>query len=145
MSFFSVIGRIGSLVGKVSGIVSAVVKVAGPLLDALRPAVNEVDVALSWLEENAAEVGDGADEFLDRNLPTVNAIEEVAGRGVVVFSSLERVAVMCREFSQEQTPDTITAEEAEALVAEFKALRDNLRGWGPAMDKVAAMIEAAEG
>ena len=144
MSIFDIFGKIVSLVGKVAGVVSVVVKIARPIVEALRPAVAEVDAALDWLEETAIKAGEEADDVLDRNMPTVNAIEEIAGRGVVVFAGLERVAVMCRQFSQEQTPDAITDDEAAALIAEIKATREALQAWGPALDKALEKMKEVE-
>lgn len=144
MSLWSFLGSIVGTVGKVIGVAASVFKVARPILEAIRPAIDEVDVALDWVEQNAAKVGAGADDFLDRNAQTIADLEAVSGRGVVVFGKLNELAVALRVASQEQTPDTITEDEAKRLVSLVGEIRDAIRGWRPELDAAIKSIKAAE-
>lgn len=144
MSLLGVLGSIAGAIGKVVGVAASVFKIARPILEALRPAVDEVDLALDWLEGNAAKVGEGADDFLDRNLTTITDLEAVSGRGVVVFGKLHELAVALRVASQEQTPETITEAEAARFVALIGEIREAIAGWRPEMDAALLSLKAAE-
>jgi hypothetical protein len=132
MSFF------GSLVGTVAKVATTaftIIKTALPILKALRPAVDEIDKAFGFIEEKILEGGVAADDFLDRNLPAVIALERVSLKGVEVFTQFNELAVKLRVYSQEETPDTITDEEAIQLGLDLYNLRSLLNGWGPELDK----------
>ena len=144
MGLINVLGSIVSVFGKVIGVAGSVFKVARPLLEALRPAIGEVEVAMSWLEENAVKVGKGGDDFLDRNLQTILDLEMVSARGQVVFGKLNEIAVALRVASQEVTPDTIDEAEAARLIALFGEFKDILAAWGPELDTALASMKVAE-
>ena len=144
MGLIGILGAVVGVAGKVIGTAVSVFKIARPLLEALRPAIEEVDVALDWLEENATKVGEGADDFLDRNAKTIADLEAVSARGVVVFGKLHELAVALRVASQEQTPDRITEEEAARFLALIGELRDAIAGWRPEVDSALVSLKDAE-
>ena len=141
MSFF------GSLVGTVAKIATTaytIIKTALPILQALRPAVDEIDDAFGFIEEKILEGGVAADDFLDRNLGTIIALERVSLKGVEVFSQFNELAVKLRVFSQEETPDTINDEEAVQLGLDLYNLRSLLNGWGPELDSAIEKMSSME-
>lgn len=144
MSIISFLGGIVGAVGKALGVVGSVIKVARPLVVALRPAVKEIDIAMDFLEDIATKAGTEADDFLDKNLPVINAIETVSARGVVFFGELNAIAVNLRKFSQEQTPNKITEGEAKILIGQFARLKDLGAAWGPELDDALAKMDAVE-
>jgi hypothetical protein len=144
MSVFSFLGSIVGVVGKVAGVVVNIFTEARPILEALRPAIEEVDIGMDWLEANAAVVGEEADDFLDRNLATINTLESVSARGVVFFGKLNELTVALRVASQESTPDTITDEEAANFIRLIGEMRDVKSAWGPDIDKALAQMDEAK-
>ncbi len=141
MSFF------GSIIGTIGKIVTTAVtifKTAKPILEALRPAVDEIDEGFAFIEGKIAEGGVVADDFLDRNLDTILAVEHATGKGVVVMGQLNGLCAKLRLFSQEQTPDTITPEEAEELGADILAMRSALTGWKVQLDDAIEKMNAVE-
>jgi hypothetical protein len=141
MSFF------GSLIGTVSKIATtayAIIKTALPILQALRPAVDEVDEAFKYVEAKIAGGGVAADDFLDRNIEAIKAIEHATGKGVVVMGQLNALAEKLYLFSQIETPDEITPEEAEELGKDMLELRSALNGWKPTIDDAVTKMTAME-
>ena len=141
---FGFLGQIVGVLGKVVGVAGAVLKIAKPIVYALRDAVPEVGRALGFIE-TALEAGAAeADDIIDRNMPSILALEKVSGRGVVVMQQLNLLAVDLRKFSQEQSPDTITEEEAAVLIARLKIVVEQVAEWGPELNDAALLIEATE-
>lgn len=132
MAFF--LSKIISTVAKYATTAYSIIKTALPILEALRPAVQEVDEIFGKIEEGIAEGGVVADDFLDRNLPAIQALERVSGRGVEVFTQFNLLASKLEKFSQVETPDSITEEEAIELATDLYNLKQIFRGWGPELD-----------
>jgi hypothetical protein len=141
MSFF---GSLISTIGKVVTTAVTIFKTAKPILEALRPAVDEIDEGFVFIEEQIASGGTVADDFLDRNLDTLIAVEHATGKGVVVLGQINALCAKLRLFSQDQTPDTITPEEAEELGNDILELRTVLAGWKPQLDAAIAKMNAVE-
>lgn len=141
---FGFLGNIIGALGKVIGVAMSIIKVARPIIEALRPAVDEIDTAMDWLEENGAKVGEEGDDFLDRNLQTIVDLEVVSARGVVVFGKINELAAAMRVASQEQTPDTITEDEAAVFVGLIGEIKESLGPWGDEMDTAIKSMKASE-
>lgn len=137
-----VLGKVTSAIGRVAGVASVVLKIAKPLLESIAPSVPEVEKALDKIEAVVVKAGEEADDFFDRNLPVLMAVEEAAGRGEVAMRQLRELAVYCREASQVVTPDTIDAAERAEILACIKALVENVQAWEPA--QIAALQALAE-
>ena len=144
MKILSILGSIAGAFGKVMGVGASVFKIARPLAEALSPAIEEVDVALDWLETNAVVVGEGADDFLDRNLKTITDLEAFSGRGAVVFGKLNELAAGMRIASQEVTPDIIDEAEATRLIGQVGELQELIAAWKPEMATFLASMKVAE-
>lgn len=144
MSFFGFLGDIVGVLGKVTGVVGSIIKIGRPIIEALRPAIDEVDQAMDWIEENAAAAGEGADDFLDRNQEALADLEAASSRGVVVFGLIAELAASLRIASQEQTPDTITEDEAARFIAMLGEIREAIGPWRAEMDASLATLKAAE-
>ena len=141
MSFF------GSLIGTVAKIATtaySIIKTALPILEALRPAVKEIDETFAKIEAGIATGGVAADDFLDRNLATIDTLESVSAKGVQVFGKFNTLAVKLRQYSQVDTPDTITEAEALDLGKELYELRGLFASWGPELDAAIEKMAAVE-
>ena len=128
---------LSSLIGTVAKIATtaySIIKTALPILEALRPAVREVDEVFAKIEQGIASGGIVADDFLDRNLDSIDMLESVSAKGVEVFTRFNELAVKLRVFSQVETPDTITEQEALILGTDLINLRMLFSGWGPELD-----------
>jgi len=141
---FGFLGNIVGVIGKVIGVAGSIIKVARPIIEALRPAVKEIDTAMDWLEENAAKVGEGSDDFLDRNIQTIIDLEVVSACGVVVFGGINQLAASMRIASQEQTPDTITEEEAAKFIEIIGTIKESLAQWPAELDAALGSMKASE-
>lgn len=108
MSVFSVIKSIGGTVLKVGHILL-------PILHAFREASPEVDMALDTVEDVIEEGGEIADDFLDRNLPTIEAAHEFfVDLKTLADSGVDLTAYIIRA-SQVETPNSITPSEAQRI------------------------------
>lgn len=136
--FTSIIGA----VSKVATTAYGIIKTALPILEALRPAVDEVDEAFVYIENQIAAGGVAADDFLDRNIDAIQKLESMSARGAVLFSQLNGIAAKLRIYSQEQTPDTITEEEAIALGEAFLQIRQTIKGWSAEVDEAIVALKS---
>jgi len=137
-------GAIVGAVSKVANVAKGILGAALPILKALRPAVDEVDVAFDYIETKIEQGGDAADDFLDKNIGAIVAVEEVSHR---IESTGRQLGVICsklRVYSQEQTPDTITEEEALDLGRAFMEFKTIITGLGPDVDTAIAQLESIE-
>lgn len=120
MSVFSVIG---SIAVKVWGIG----KVLLPILEAFRAASPAVDDALDKVEDILEEGGEVADDFLDRNLRTLEDMREffqdMQAAGVAGQAFMEQAIT----YSQVESPDQLTPAEAQTLAVMLPHLKDTLR------------------
>lgn len=137
----SLFGSILSGIGRVVTTAFGIFKVAKPIIEALRPAIPEVDRALDQIEDVVAAGGEKADDFLDNNLDTVLALEAWAGRGEAVMQRLGALAAQLRIASQEQTPDTIDPGEAAAMGEALLELRQLVRSWGEQTEGVLPLVD----
>lgn len=137
-------GAIFSGIGKIANIAFGVIKTALPILRSLRPAVDEVDQAFEYIEQGIEKGGVVADDFIDRNMETIEILEHVSAKGQTVFGQINELAADLRIASQVNTPDTITPEEAEAIGRKIVALRSLLHGWGPELDEAVAKMAAVK-
>jgi hypothetical protein len=127
MSFLK---TLGSIFGTAFGVVKTAVNIGKqllPFVSAARSVVPQVDQYLDQLEEKITEGGEAADDFLDRNLPTLQAMEGF-------YAELEAVGRTGREYvsyaihaSQSETPDTIDVGEAQELAILLNAHRVALK------------------
>lgn len=138
MSIFS---SIATVVGKVAVTAYGILKSALPVLQALRPAVEEVDQVFDFIEDKIAEGGEIADDFLDRNIEAIVGLEQAANRGVAVMQKMAELAAELRISSQERTPDTITEDEAVAIGEKLLEVKALLSSWGPELDAAIAKME----
>lgn len=138
----SIFGKIIGVVAKVATTAYSIIQTALPILRALRPAIDEVDRAFDYIEDKIADGGIAADDFLDKNIDTVQAIETWAGRGEAVMQRIGGLSAKLRIYSQEQTPDTITEGEAADLGEDLLELRKLIRSWGEETDQTIAKLEA---
>ena len=130
----SFLGSLLSTVSKIATTAYAIVKTALPILEALRPAVREVDEVFAKIEQGISSGGIVADDFLDRNLDSIDMLESVSAKGIEVFTRFNELATKLRVFSQVETPDTITEQEALILGTDLINLRMLFSGWGPELD-----------
>ena len=141
---FGFLGNIVGIIGKVIGVAASIIRIARPIIEAMRPAVEEIDQAMDWLEENATAVGEGGDDFLDRNIQTIEDLEAVSARGVVVFGKINELSIAMRVASQEKTPDTITEEEAGEFIRLIGEIKDSLGEWKGELDVSLASMKVTE-
>jgi hypothetical protein len=144
MSIFSFLGDVVGVVGKVVGVVASVFKVSKPIMEALAPAIPEVENALDWLKENAAAVGAGADDFLDRNEQTLMDLEMVSGRACTFFGDINALAAYLRVASQETSPDTITEEESAKIIEMLEKVYANIAPLKAELDTSLNSLKVAE-
>lgn len=143
MSFITSLGNIVRVIGRVGSVAYGLLKTVIPVLESLRPAVDEIDTAFEFIEDKIAKGGIEADDFLDRNLGAIVAVENLSGKGIAVFQQMNTVAVQLRLASQEQTPDTITPEEAQQIGEAFLEFRTLFKSWGVEMDNAVPLLKAA--
>ena len=115
MSFLS---SIGAILGKAVGVVKVALSIGAKLLPFVRAAREvspEVDRLLDDIEGRIAQGGAEADDFLDRNLATIEAMNGF-------YTELEQVARTGKAWtekallvSQTETPDTVDPSEAQDL------------------------------
>jgi hypothetical protein len=121
---------LGSIFGTAFGVVKTAVGIGKQLLPFIRGAremIPQVDEYLDKFEEKVAEAGEDGDDFLDRNLPTLQAMEGF-------YTELEAVGRTGRDYtayailaSQSETPDTIEPGEAQELALKLNAHRVALK------------------
>jgi len=121
---------LGSIFGTAFGAVKVALSIGKQLLPFVRAAREvspQVDGYLDQIEEKLAEGGEAADDFLDRNLPTLEAMEGF-------YTELETFARTGRSYtsyailaSQSETPDTIDPAEAQELALRVNAHRVALK------------------
>lgn len=135
-------GAIIGAIGKVASVAKGILTTALPFLKALRGSVAEVDVAFNYIETKISQGGDAADDFLDKNLEAVKTVEAVSHRGEATFRQMGVICSKLRVYSQEQTPDTITEEEALDLGREFFELKSTFAKLGPELEAAITELES---
>lgn len=137
------LGFLGKIVGgaaKVFTVGRSIITAALPILKALRPAVDEVDEAFTYIEEKIAAGGEAADDFLDANIDLIEKIHGSLGDAVVYLLQAQVVTGKLITYSQEQSPDTITDAEAIDLGRELVKFRELAPAFRASSD---AAMEAA--
>ncbi len=137
----------GSIFGgakKVATVTWGVLRAALPILKALRPAVDEVDKAFDWFEQKVLAGGVAADDFLDRNLATVAAVREAFADLRAFADQGEVVTGKLIAYSQAETPDTITEEEALDLAGEFMLLKERIADFRRSNEHAIKALEAVK-
>lgn len=135
MGIFGTLGGIASTVMNVG-------KIVLPILNAFRAASPEVDAALDKVDDVIEQGGEIADDFFDRNLSTLEQMNEffvdlgaVAGTG----QDLTRFLI---DASQNESPETITPEEAQRaglLIIQLKQRVVDLATTEELAEKIAMM------
>ena len=124
MSIFSVLG---SVLGKVVGVVKTVIGIGAsvlPFVRAAREVSPEVDRILDTLEAKIADGGVELDDFLDRNLPTLDSMRAFAIEVQAWGASLQVMAETATDISQNaESPDLVTPTEANELAQAIDAFR----------------------
>lgn len=123
MSIFSVLS---SIFGKAYGVVKVAVNIGKQLLPFVRAArevVPQVDQYLDQLEAKIADGGEEADDFLDRNLPTLQAMEGFYAELEAVGRTGKAYVAYAIQASQTDTPDSLDPEEAQQLALLLNAHR----------------------
>lgn len=121
---------LGSIFGTAFGVVKTAVGIGKQLLPFIRGAremIPQVDVYLDQLEEKVAEGGEAADDFLDRNLPTLQAMEGFYGELEAVGRTGRAYVAYAIHASQVETPDSLDPAEAQELALLLNAHRVALK------------------
>lgn len=137
-----IFGTIGNILGKVVGVVKTVIGIGAsvlPFVRAAREVSPEVDRILDTLEAKIEDGGEELDDFLDRNLATLEAMRgfaiEVQAWGV----ALQEMADTAIDVSQgAASPDVVEVEEGRRLAVSI----DNFRA--RSMDLATAASEELE-
>lgn len=120
MSVFSVLKGIAGTALKVG-------RIALPIIRALRASSEEVDQVCDQVEDVIDGAGEAADDFFDRNMSKINALEEFAVEGQEALAELEGLCGDIRRASQVETPDMITPEEGKRIAARLPILKDRFK------------------
>ena len=134
----SIFGFLGGILKKVWD----VGKILLPIVEAFRAASPEVDRVLDKIDDIIDEGGEVADDFFDRNLPTINGMLEFYRDMQVVGLSGEDFMEEVIIASQTETPDEITPEEVENLGKLLMVHKDDIRGFFSKQDELAAGLKA---
>jgi hypothetical protein len=128
---------IGKIVAKAYGAVSFVVGIGKqmvPFVRAARELSPDLDRVVDRIEAQVTAGGDAADDWIDRNVEAVRALDNFFSELVVAGQAGREVTALALRFSQAETPDTITPRETETLVLAVAALRAALADLGTADD-----------
>ena len=124
MGIFSTLGKI---LGKVVGVVKTVVGIGAsvlPFVRAAREVSPEVDQILDTIEAKIEDGGEELDDFLDRNLPTLEAMRGFAIEVQAWGASLQVMAETAIDVSQgAESPDVVDVDEARQLALAIDAFR----------------------
>jgi len=136
----SILGFLGGIFSKVWQIGSVLL----PILDAFRKVSPDVDKLLDKIDGIIDQGGEVADDFLDRNLRTLNDMKEF-------YHDMQEVGVTGEAFideainaSQVESPDDITPEEAKAIGELTLYHKDALRKMLSKNDSLAKSIKAMQ-
>lgn len=135
----SIFKTLWETITKVFAVAKAVIEVAGPIVQGLRKSIPAVNEILTKFEDNVEKGGEGADNYLDRNLGVIGAVGGYADRGIYALTNLKELCNDLVTYSQVETPDTITPEEAQKIVKKMAMFRE---AWG-SLDDSGAELEKA--
>lgn len=134
MSIFTTIGRVFSKVGGIAATVVGIGKQMLPFIRAARELSPDVDRIVDAIEANVLAGGTAADDWLDKNVEGVEALDGFFEELAAVAAAGRDVTQAALQFSMFDTPDTITPAEAEILVAKLALLRAKLAALGTRED-----------
>ena len=97
--------------------------IALPIIKQLRPAVSEIDAICDRVEAALAKGEVGADQFLDRNLQAIKDTSEVLADSIALFHEMRATCDDLVTFSQIETPDAITPQEAAKIGERINTIR----------------------
>lgn len=137
----SILSAIWNTLTRIFVITKSVLAVAHPILKGLRQNIPEINSILQKFEDGIAQGGIEADNFLDRNLDTLVKIKDVSADGVAVMHQLGSICDRLILFSQVETPDTITPQEAETIGADLLALKDLLKRFAEKSEPLERALE----
>ena len=124
MSIFKVLGNI---LGKVVGVIKTVVGIGAsvlPFVRAAREVSPEVDRILDTLEAKIQDGGEELDDFLDRNLPTLESMAAFAIEVQAWGAALQVMAETAIDISQgAASPELVDPPEAQRLAEAIDAFR----------------------
>lgn len=124
MSVFKFLGKI---LGTVAGAVKSVVSIGAsvlPFIRAAREVSPEVDKVLDSIEAKIEDGGEELDDFLDRNLATLEAMRGFAIEVQAWGASLQVLSEVGIEVSQgAESPDVVTPDEVARLASAIDAFR----------------------
>lgn len=124
MSVFKFLGKIlGTVVGAVKSVVSVGASVL-PFVRAAREVSPEVDRILDSIEAKIEDGGEALDDFLDKNLQTLEAMRGFAVEVQAWGASLQALAETAIDVSQgAESPDVVDPAEVARLAAAIDAFR----------------------
>ena len=124
MSVFSFLGKV---LGTVTGAVKSVLKIGAsvlPFVRAAREVSPEVDKVLDTLEAKIEAGGEELDDFLDRNLPTLEAMRGFAIEVQAWGAALQVLSETGIDVSQNPvSPNIVDPAEAKRLAEAVDAFR----------------------
>ncbi len=141
-------GLLGNVVGSLKKVVASafgIFKLAKPLLEKLGLGMDEIEKVMAETKEVLD--GGGAelkDDFIDMNIDTVIMIENVSGRGVAVLQKLNTAAAKLRVYSQEMTPNQITATESNDIEQDLDEFVELLMNWKPELEQAVKALGELE-
>lgn len=97
--------------------------IALPIIRALRQSSSEVDAICDRVDAAILKGEVEADKFFDRNLEAIKTIKEISSDSVALFHELGALCDDAIAFSQVDTPDQITPEEALKLGQRLDTIR----------------------
>ncbi len=134
-----------SIFGFLGGIFKKVLEIGGvllPILEAFRKVSPDVDKVLDKIDGIIDEGGEVADDFLDRNLRTLEDMQEFYHDMQRAGSTGELFVAEAIKASQVETPDDITPDEVEAVGRLLLVHKDALRGLFSRNEELAKAIKA---
>jgi hypothetical protein len=114
MSVFETISKVAREIWRIGSLVL-------PIVQAFRQTVPEIDAVFDKVDGAIDLAGSEADDFIDRNVEVLTAIEDYAGH-MIDFAAELRTTVRFAKLAAGD--DTITLAEAEVLGRHVLALKD---------------------
>jgi hypothetical protein len=137
MSLGSILKKIGSVASTALGIL----KIAKPILDALRPAVKEIDQAMDKFDELQSMGETEADDFIDRNrgaiVSTKAAFIELQGIGQAGEKA-------CQTLLDAGMDDAVVGEELRVCKDAFVTLHDKIKAAIPNIENASHALDGVK-
>jgi len=119
-----------SLLDKFKSVIRSVLRIGNivvPILRGLRDLVPEIDQGFEAIDNAIEQGGVQADDFFDRNLETIEGMREFFGDLSELAKEGMYFTDKAIQYSQLDTPDLISIEEAEELARSLDRLRQRLQ------------------